>query len=168
MVKKLTFWSKNQKLGQFLQFPARTANFFSCQFFRLSIQFRFSRFKNLRSLMTLFIKYSVGKCGYRTREKTDKREQYDWRAEKKLDGTLLVVCRLDLAETSSNSSFLHRQLKVLKPHLVHGAASILSGSSWVGGRFEAPRFGVLEENGPRQTPRRLQTFQASSQAVRQV
>ena len=29
--------------------------------------------------------------------------------------TLLLVGRLDLTETSSNSSFSHRQLKVLKP-----------------------------------------------------
>ena len=29
--------------------------------------------------------------------------------------TLLLVGRLDLAETNSNSSFLHVQLKVLKP-----------------------------------------------------
>ena len=31
--------------------------------------------------------------------------------------TLLLVGRLDLTKTSSNSSFSHRQLKVLKPHL---------------------------------------------------
>ena len=30
--------------------------------------------------------------------------------------TLLLVCRLDLVETSSNMSFWHRELKVPKPN----------------------------------------------------
>ena len=63
VVKKLTFWSKFKNMVNFYNFGKKSPNFFSKSFFGLSIQFRYSRLKNLRSLMPLFIKYPAGKCG---------------------------------------------------------------------------------------------------------